>query len=192
MKNIIVIGASAGGFEAVSKLLSKIPSDLPVAIFIVVHLSKDSSTTVLIKYLKNHTSYKCRVPDDEEKIIAGTVYLAPPDLHLFIKSDTIRLLNETPENRWRPSIDVLFRSAAAAYGSSVIGIVLSGMMDDGTSGMSVIKHYGGTCLVQEPSEAEFPEMPLSVLNHVKVDHQVHIADMGHILYDIISKTAKSH
>ena len=187
VKNIIVIGASAGGYKAVTKLVSKIPQGLPVAIFIVIHLAKNSSASVLKNHLEKHTGYICHLPSDQETILPGYIYLAQPDVHMLIKPGTIRMVKGAKENRWRPSIDVLFRSAAAAYDSKVTGIILTGMMDDGTSGMSAIKRSGGICIVQEPSEAEFTDMPVNVLNNVKVDHRVPVDDMGYILDDILSK-----
>ncbi len=190
LKNLIVMGASAGGFQAVSELVKKIPGNLPIAIFVVIHLSKSSSSEVLINLLTKNTSYKCKVPNDKEPILPGHLYLAPPDYHLFISSENIRVIKGAHENRWRPSVDVLFRSAAAAYGSRVIGIILSGMMDDGTSGMLAIKRSGGICIVQEPLEAQFPDMPVNVLNKVNVDYQVPVSDMAYIIDDIISKPNK--
>lgn len=106
---------------------------------------------------------------------------------MLVKKDKILINNGPHENRWRPSIDVLFRSAAVAYSSNVIGIVLTGLLDDGTSGMGAIKRSGGICIVQEPREAEFSDMPANVLNNVDVDYRVPIADMGYILQDLFAK-----
>jgi len=129
----------------------------------------------------------CCLAADGLRILSWHLYLAPPDHHLMIKQGFIRVHNGPRENRWRPSIDVLFRSAAASYDSHVIGIILSGLMDDGTSGMSAIKRSGGICIVQEPDEAQFPDMPNSVLNNVDVDFRVPLSDMGYIIADILSK-----
>lgn len=186
-KNIIVIGASAGGFQAVTDLISRLPEEPRPPLFVVMHLGKNSSTDVIIHHLEKFTAYRCRVPNDEEPIAEGTIYLAPPDYHMLLKKDTVRLIKGPHENRYRPSVDVLFRSAAAAFDSKVIGIILSGMLDDGTSGMSAIKRSGGTCIVQEPTEATHPGMPSSVLNMVDVDYQVPVADMGYILQDIFTR-----
>lgn len=187
LKNIIVIGASAGGLQAITTLISKIPVSLPTAVFVVLHVSKRSIGEVLIQHFQRNTSLKCRIPADEEAIKSGYLYLAPPDFHLLVKKDRVRLTKGPVENRWRPSIDVLFRSAAVAYGSKVIGIILTGLLDDGTSGMSTIKKCGGIAIVQEPSEADFPDMPINVLNNVDVDYQVSVNDIGYILEDISSK-----
>jgi two-component system chemotaxis response regulator CheB len=187
IKNIIVIGASAGGFKAISELVNKIPPGLPVAMFVVIHLSKNSLARNVARFIQKHTSYTCTIPHDYEEIKTGYLYIAPPQTHLFIKKDLIRLTNGPHENRWRPSADVLFRSAAVAYGPAVIGIILTGMMDDGTSGMFSIKRCGGVCIVQDPDEAEFDDMPVSALANVDIDHRAPIAEMGHIIADTISK-----
>ncbi|WP_069658278.1 chemotaxis protein CheB [Arcticibacter eurypsychrophilus] len=188
IKYIIVIGASAGGFKAIIDLVSKIPSNLPTAVFVVLHLSKDSMVEVLQHHMGKYTSLICRIPQDMEVIKRGYVYIAPTDRHMLLKKGLIRITKGPHENRWRPSIDVLFRSAAASYNSRVVGIVLTGMLYDGTSGMSAIKRSGGITIVQEPFEAEFPDMPTSVINNVLVDYRVHIGDIGYILEDIFSKS----
>lgn len=190
LKHIVVIGASAGGFNTITKLLGALPANMPAAIFIVMHLSRASSTEVIINHFEKHTPYPCRIPHINEPIKAGTIYLAPADFHMLIKPGIVSLTKGPHENRWRPSIDVLFRSAAAAYNSRAIGVVLSGMLDDGTSGMSAIKRCGGTCIVQEPLEADYQDMPQNVINHVEVDYRVPVTDIGYILDDIFSKDAK--
>jgi two-component system chemotaxis response regulator CheB len=187
IKRIIVIGASAGGFNALTELVAAIPEHLPAAIFIVLHMSKASSAEVIQHHLSKHAKYTCTIPHDDEEIKPGHIYLAPPDLHMLVKKDVIRLVKSPHENRWRPSIDALFRSAAVAYDSATIGIILSGMLNDGTSGMLAIKRCGGVCIVQEPVEAEFPDMPESVINNVDVDYRVPVADAGYILADLYTK-----
>jgi len=191
VKYIIVIGSSAGGIKAIGKLIGKLSPNLPVAVFVVVHMSTKSQAEVIRRQFQQSTRYECFVATDGMPITAGKIYIGPADLHLFVKPGKTRLTQGPHENRWRPSIDVLFRSAAAAYGSQVIGIILSGLMDDGTSGMSAIKRSGGICIVQEPSEAEFDDMPLNVLNNVSVDYRALIDDMGYIIDDIFAKPAKS-
>lgn len=187
VKKLIVIGASAGGFNALIQLVQNLPAEMPIAVCVVIHLAKTSSADVLVKHLQKYTSYNCLVPEDNEELREGYLYLAPADYHMIVKADRIKLLKGAHENRWRPSIDVLFRSAASSYDSKLIGIILSGMMDDGTSGMSAIKRSGGICIVQEPAEAEFNDMPVNVLNNVTVDYRVSVSDIGYILDDVISK-----
>jgi two-component system chemotaxis response regulator CheB len=186
LKRIIVIGASAGGFKAVSELISVIPDGLNTAILVVIHLSQTSQVDIIQNYFdKGH--YNCIIPEDNETITAGHLYIAPPDYHMLVNGQSICLTKGAHENRWRPSVDGLFRSAAAEYNSKVIGIVLSGMLDDGTSGMWAIKQCGGICIVQEPAEAEYPDMPNSVLNNMEIDHRVPVKEMGYIIDDIFSK-----
>jgi two-component system chemotaxis response regulator CheB len=190
VKHIIVIGSSAGGIKAVDQLLGKLSPGLPLAIFVVIHMAKTSQAEILLRQFQRSTSYECLIAADGLPITAGKIYLAPADRHLFIKMGMVRLTNGPHENRWRPSIDVLFRSAAAAYDSKVIGIILSGLLDDGTSGMSAIKRSGGVCIVQEPDEAEFDDMPRSVLNSINVDYRALINDMGYIINEVISQPQK--
>jgi two-component system chemotaxis response regulator CheB len=190
VKFVIVIGSSAGGIKAVNQLIGKLPQNLPVAIFIVIHLSKNSQADILRQQFQRNTTYECQIAADGQPITAGKIYIAPANRHLFIKPNIVRITNGPHENRWRPSIDVLFRSAAAAYDSKVIGIILSGLLTDGTSGMSAIKRSGGTCIVQEPGEAEFDDMPRSVLSNVKVDYQVLVDDMGYVIGEVLSRPEK--
>jgi two-component system chemotaxis response regulator CheB len=189
--SIVVAGASAGGLNALTELVSRLPETLPAAVFIVMHMSKYSLVDVIRYHLEKHGRHPCRVPGNREQIIAGNIYIAPPDWHMLLKKDTIRLIKGPHENRYRPSIDVLFRSAAASYDSRVVGIILSGMLDDGTSGMSAIKRSGGICIIQEPTDAAFPDMPNNVLKNVEVDYRVPVADMGYILEDIFARPIRN-
>ena len=188
---IIVAGASAGGLNALTELVSRLPERLPAAVFIVMHLSRYSSPDIIRLHIQKAGNHPCIVPKGEEQIVAGNIYIAPPDWHMLLKKGTIHLIRGPHENRYRPSIDVLFRSAAANYDSHVIGIILSGMLDDGTSGMSAIKRSGGICIIQEPGDAAFPDMPNSVLNNVEVDYRVPVADMGYILEDIFARATRN-
>jgi len=187
IKNIIVVGASAGGMNAISKLLSTFKQDLDASIFIVIHLSGTSMAEVILKHFQKQSLFPCRIPEDNEVIVNRTIYLAPADKHLMITKGIIKVQRGAFENHWRPSIDVMFRTAAAAYDSCVIGIILTGLLDDGTSGMSAIKHSGGICIVQDPEEAEFPDMPLNVLKTVQIDYKVSVNEMGYIIVDLLSR-----
>jgi two-component system chemotaxis response regulator CheB len=187
IKNIIVIGASAGGFRAINQLIANIPDQLPTAIFVVMHMGKQSMPEIILQHIQKNTGFSCVLPSHGDPIKKGHLYIAPRDCHMLLTKGVIHITKGPHENRWRPSIDVLFRSAAAAYDSRTIGIVLSGMMDDGTSGMSAIKRSGGVCIVQEPEEAEFPDMPKNVLNNVDVDYRVPVNDIGYILDDLFAK-----
>ncbi len=187
VKNIITIGASAGGLSAVSKLLSKLPADLDAAVFIVIHLGKAAVVDVVLNMLGKNSVLNISVPDDQTPIVNGQVYLAPSDSHMMLEKGHILIKQGAKENHWRPSIDVLFRTAAAAYDSCVTGIILTGLLDDGTSGMAAIKKCGGRCIVQEPEGAEFPDMPNNVLSNMEVDYRVQIEDMGYIINDLYSR-----
>jgi two-component system chemotaxis response regulator CheB len=189
-KNIIVIGTSAGGFDTLGEFLSLLPSTFHVPVFIVIHLSKNSDVTIIKDYLQKKTSLRCEIAENGKKIEAA-IYIAPADRHMIIHEDVI-CINQAPvQNYWRPSIDVLFRSAASSHNSKVIGIIFSGLLDDGTAGMDAIKRSGGICIVQEPEEAQFSDMPLNVLKKVVVDYQARITEIPYILEDILSKPARA-
>jgi two-component system, chemotaxis family, protein-glutamate methylesterase/glutaminase len=180
-KFIVAVGASAGGLNAVLELTAQLKPEMNVAVFIVLHITKMSLTDVLVSRLQSLTSYTCKLAEDGEPIKSQHVYLAPPDLHLLLAKGSIILGQGPAENRWRPSIDMLFRSAAAAYNSRLIGIILTGLMQDGTAGMDAIRRSGGTLIVQDPKEAEYPDMPLSVLQNMDVDYSISVSKMGALL-----------
>ncbi len=183
-KFIIVVGTSAGGMNALIELVSQLTENIDAAFFIVMHLSRTSISDFLVHRLQPHTSLKCAVAKEDTAIEKGHIYVAAPNQHLLVKKNKIILGRGPEENRWRPSIDVLFRSAAAAYSSRVIGVVLTGSLDDGTTGMLAIKRSGGTCIVQDPNEAEYPDMPLSVLNNMEVDYCIPLHQMGETIFEI--------
>ena len=180
--SIITIGASAGGIPALKSLLGALPGDLDAAVFIVQHMAPDAPS-VLDQILARSTSLRVRFARDRDAIEHGTVYIAPPDHHLLVKEREVRLLRGPRENRARPAIDPLFRSAAVAHPGFVIGVVLSGFLDDGAAGMVAIKQCGGVALVQHPEEAlesEMPEWALEALEGA-VDAVAPVADLaGHI------------
>ncbi|HEV7349749.1 chemotaxis protein CheB [Telluribacter sp.] len=182
---IITVGASAGGISALQELVVQFPEDIDAAVFIVLHLSKRGIAGLLVHRLQHLTHLPCVVASEGIPIKKGHIYVAPPDNHLLIKKDQIKISNGPEENRWRPSIDVMMRSAAVAYGERAIGIVLTGLLNDGTAGMIAIKKCGGTCLVQDPNEAEYPDMPLSVISNTEVDYCFPLSQMGFVLNDII-------
>lgn len=188
VKNIIAIGASAGGINAVSRLVAAFHDDLDAAVFIVIHTAKHSVTGVILAAIQKNTLLKCVIPTDQQSIENRTIYLAPADHHMLLERGTIRITRGAYENHWRPSIDVMLRSAAVAYNSCVTGIILTGLLDDGVSGMHAIKRSGGLCMIQEPTEADFPDMPNNVLHNIEVDYVVPVDEMGHILTDLLSRT----
>lgn len=167
--DIIVIGASAGGIETLKDIVHDLPADLPAAVFIVVHLAP-GSTSVLPAILSRYGPLPAVHPEDRQPIKHGLIYVAPPDLHLLVKPGHVRLGRGPRENRCRPAVDTLFRTAAAAYAGRVIGVVLSGGLDDGTAGLIAIKSRGGLAIVQDPDTALFPGMPSSAVRNASPDH----------------------
>ncbi len=182
-RNIVVVGASAGGVEAIMEMVKGLPVDLPVAMFIVQHIPAYARSR-LDTILQAHTKLRVKQAVDGEAITAGTIYIAIPDRHLLVENDRVVVSKGPRENRFRPAVDALFRSAAQSYRERVIGIVLSGALNDGTSGMWTIKRSGGTALVQEPSEAMFSDMPEGVMQYSKVDYIKRVAEIGPLLSKI--------
>jgi two-component system, chemotaxis family, protein-glutamate methylesterase/glutaminase len=164
-RELVVVGTSAGGIEALQQLLSALPTSFDAAVLIVLHTSEDSPG-VLARVLQRSSAMPVSFPADGEVIRKSRVYLAPPGAHMIIEGNLIRVIKGPRENLHRPAIDPLFRSAAAHWGRAVIGVVLTGMLDDGTSGLMVIHARGGAAVVQEPSTALFASMPASALEQV--------------------------
>jgi len=178
--DIIVIGASSGGIESLMEIVSELPRDLPASVFVVVHVSP-SGTTKLPEILTRAGSLPAAHPTDNEPIRPGRIYVAPADLHLLLRNGKIRLVRGPKENNARPAIDATFRTAARSYGPRVIGVVLSGSLDDGTAGLAAIKERGGLALVQDPNDALFPDMPRSALESVAVDYCVSTQEIAPLL-----------
>jgi two-component system, chemotaxis family, protein-glutamate methylesterase/glutaminase len=177
-RDVIVIGASAGGIEALQVLLGDLPPDLRAAIFIVMHLG---ATSHLAQILDRATSLPVVQARSGEPIVFGQVCVAVPGVHLLLHDNHLLLRRGPRENLARPAIDPLFRSAACSFGSRVIGVVLSGGLNDGTAGLRAIKHCGGLSIVQDPSDAAVPQMPLSALRYADIDYVTPIAAMGDLL-----------
>ncbi len=176
-RDIIVIGASAGGVEALMKVVRAFPTDLPAAVFVVLHLPSDGSS-VLPAILGRAGTLPAAHPRDGELIAPGHIYVAPPDHHLVVQPGRVRVVHGPRENRHRPAIDRLFRSAAQAYGPRVVGVVLSGTLNDGTGGLLTIKRHRGLAIVQDPRDALYPGMPNSALKHVEIDELLPAAEIG--------------
>jgi len=186
--DIIVVGASAGGVEALSAVVAQLPADLPAALFVVMHTAQ-SARRLLPRILTNHGPLPAKDAQDGEPIVHGQIYIAPPDHHLLVHTDHLRVLRGPRENLWRPAIDPLFRSAAVAHGAHVVGVILSGMLDDGVIGLSAVARCGGTALVQTPDDAAFPEMPTNALNTVDVDYALPAAQLGAFLAGLVLEPA---
>ena len=185
---IVVVGASAGGIEALRTLVAGLPADFPLAICIVLHTSP-GSPGVLDAILTRAGHVRAVNARDGERIKPGLVYVAPPDCHLIVEPGRLRVTKGPRENRFRPAIDPLFRSAAQVYGPGAIGVVLTGNLDDGTAGLWAVKQLGGTAIVQDPDDALFPDMPRSALQHVRVDHVRPLEGIAPLLVELTSESA---
>jgi two-component system, chemotaxis family, protein-glutamate methylesterase/glutaminase len=179
-QHIIVIGASSGGFEALKKIAKALPSGFEPPIMIVWHMSPDVRG-ILPQALNRISPIYAVHAHDGEELGSNRIYVAPPDHHMILEDGKIRVTRGPKENRFRPAIDPLFRSAAYAYGNRVIGVILSGGLDDGTAGLWAVKHYGGIAVVQDPSDAEVPSMPENAAREVKVDHCLPVSEIAELL-----------
>lgn len=167
-QHIIVIGTSAGGLNALTKLISQLQKGFTEPILVVQHISADANGDVLLNALNASGNLICLHAENGMKVKAGHLYLAPSDHHLMVDDDESLLITKgAQENRSRPAIDPLSRSAAVAFGNRVIGILLTGYLSDGTSGLIAIQRCGGTCILQDPSDAEYPDMPENALQQLK-------------------------
>jgi two-component system chemotaxis response regulator CheB len=173
--DIVVIGASAGGVEAISTIVAELPRDLRAAVLVVLHLSRGRS--VLPDILRRAGRLPAVHPRDGEQLKYARIYVAPPDHHMTIEGSVIRIQHGPSENGVRPAVDPLFRSAARAFGSRVVGVILTGSLDDGTAGMAAIKEADGVTIAQDPAEAFAPSMPRSAVEFVGVDHVVPLREI---------------
>jgi two-component system chemotaxis response regulator CheB len=182
-RDITVVGASAGGVAALRELLQGLPADHPAAMFVVLHVGPDSPK-VLHRILDARSPLPVRTARGGDTIRRGQVLVAPPNQQMVLERHSVRLTNGPRENRHRPSIDVLFRSAAVAFGPRVTGVVLTGMLDDGSAGLWAVKRRGGVAVVQHPADAEFPDMPRNALDTVAVDHSVPLVRLPDLLTEL--------
>ena len=187
-RDTIVIGASAGGVQALSELVAELPPNLPAAVFIVLHIPSNTPS-YLPAILSRQSQLQVAHATDGARIEMGRIYVAPPDQHLLIEDRHIKLVHGPKENLHRPSIDALFRSAARWGGSRVIGVVLTGAREDGRVGMRAIKQRGGITIVQDPLEAPFPSMPMSVMQDIRVDYSLPLREIPPVLNQLSRETA---
>ena len=185
-RDIIVIGGSGGGLEALRTLVHGFPTDLPAAVFVVLHVGADSQLAAILGRSGPLPAVPAAVGETFEH---GKIYVAVPGCHLLLHDGHILLRRGPRENLARPAIDPLFRSAAASHGGRVIGVVLSGALADGTAGLRAIKRCGGLAVVQDPADALVEAMPRSALRHVEVDHVSQIRDMPGLLARLVSQPA---
>lgn len=184
---LIVIGASAGGLETLRELVAGLPAEFPAPIAIVMHMAPESPG-LLPEILTRAGRLTARTPRHGERLQTGRIYVAPPDYHLLVEPGRLRLSKGPRENRFRPAIDPLFRSAAQVYGPRAIGVILSGNLDDGTAGLWAIRQLGGIAVVQSPEDALFPSMPDNALRHVRVDHVLPVAQIPALLSRLTADT----
>ena len=182
----IVIGASAGGVETLKDVVARLPADLPAPVCVVLHVPAYVAS-FLPEILSRAGPLPAVHPHDGTTIEAGVIYVAPPDHHLLLEDGVLAVKKGPKENRFRPSIDALFRSAAYVYGPSAIGVILSGALDDGTSGLWSIKRRGGIAIVQQPSQARFETMPRTALEYVEVDHHLPATEIGALLGRLVQE-----
>jgi two-component system chemotaxis response regulator CheB len=184
IRDIVVIGGSAGALGVLRTLVSGLPPGFPGAIFVVLHTSPDNPG-VLPVVLSKVGPLPAQNAEDGSPIRPGRIYVAPPDHHLLVYPGRVRVTRGPRESRFRPAVDPLFRTAAAAYGSRVIGVILSGGQDDGVLGLTHIKRRGGIAIVQEPAEADAPSMPMSAIRQVEIDHVLRAEDMAAIVGGLV-------
>ncbi len=179
-RDIIVIGASAGGVEALPKLLGSLPQRIGASFFVTLHITP-CGQSLLPQIIERSGALPAEHPKDRTRIQPNRIYVAPPDYHLLLEAGMVRLGHGPKENRHRPAIDPLFRSAAMSFGNRVAGVLLTGNLDDGVAGLKDIQGHGGLAIIQDPAEAAYPEMPRSALAALQPDHCLKIEDIEALL-----------
>jgi two-component system chemotaxis response regulator CheB len=186
-RDIVVIGASAGGIDALRSIAAGLPQQFPASICVVVHLSPDSPG-ILDKIVDRAGPLPAVQVHSPQRLRPGVIYVAAPDHHLIVEPSVVRATRGPKENRFRPAIDPLFRSAAQTYGPRAIGVILTGSLDDGTAGLWAVKQLGGKAIVQDPADALADSMPRNALDHVKVDHCVSLAEIPGLLVRLTAES----
>lgn len=184
-RDIIVVGGSAGGLEALRAVVAGLPKDLPAAVFVVLHSAPDSPD-LLARSLDRTGPLPAAHAVDGERIERGRIFVAPPDRHVMLEPGVVRLSRGPKENRFRPAIDPLFRFAAGVYGPRAVGVILSGGLDDGSAGLLAVTRLGGTTVVQDPADALFPSMPANALSAVPVARTLVAAEIAPVLIRLSS------
>jgi two-component system chemotaxis response regulator CheB len=188
--DIIVVGFSAGGLDALARVVAGLPAGLPAAIFVVHHFPP-SSVSVLPRILERAGAIPAKHAVHGEPFVPGTIYVAPPDHHLLLAQRVVLVTRGPRENGHRPAIDPLFRTAAKAHGPRIIAVLLSGTLDDGTAGLMMVKQRGGIAVVQDPTDATYSGMPSSALANTAVDHVVPVDRMAELLVDLVDEPPAS-
>ena len=184
-RRLVVVGASAGGVAALLALSASLPRNFPAPVLIVLHIGANPS--VLPSLLSAHGNNPAVHAEEGQRLRDGVLYVAPPDQHMLVEDDRIRLSHGPKEHHTRPAIDPLFRSAALAHGRAVIGVLLTGRLDDGSAGLKAIKDCGGLAVVQDPADAEHPSMPASALRAVEVDRCVPLTELAPTLVRLVKE-----
>lgn len=185
-RNLVVVGASAGGIDALRAIAPALPRDFPAALCAVVHVAPDAPG-ILDRILDRAGPLHAVMVNDEERLREGVLYIARPDHHLIVEPSRLRATRGPKETRFRPAVDPLFRSAAQTYGPRVIGVILTGGLDDGTAGLWAVKQLGGIAVVQDPNDAEAPSMPRNARGLVQVDHCVALSRIPALLVELASQ-----
>jgi len=187
-RDIVVVGGSAGAIGALADIVGELAADFPAALFVVIHVPSNTAS-VLPQILSRRSGLRAGYPRDGDRIEHGRIYVAPPDHHLLIGDGSIGVTRGPRENGHRPAIDPLFRSAARAHGPRVVGVVLSGNLDDGSAGLREVTLRGGIGIVQDPAEALYPDMPRNALEFGNGHHSLPIAEIGAFLARIVREPA---
>jgi two-component system chemotaxis response regulator CheB len=189
-RDIVVIGCSAGGVEALPRIVQQLPADLPASVFIVQHMAP-SDNPYLVDILRRNTRLPIQWAEQGDKVERGRIVVSPPDVHLLFAEEHVVLSRAARENHSRPSIDKLFRSAAATHGNRVIGILLTGMLDDGVAGLQSIRKAGGLVIVQDPEDAAFPDLPSRALLALEPDRTLPLDAIGGALIRLTGERASA-
>jgi two-component system chemotaxis response regulator CheB len=170
---------------ALTKLAASLPPGFPAAIFVAQHMAADQKGDALVSSLARSGTLTCSLAQDGERIRTGHIFVAPPDHHLLLSKSKVIVSKGARENRSRPAIDPLFRSAAVAFGGRVIAVVLTGNLDDGTAGLIAVKRCGGVTVVQDPRDAQYPDMPQHAVNNAPIDHCLRLESIGTCLTEFV-------
>lgn len=183
-RDLVVVGASAGGVRAVRQLIGDLPASLRAAVLVVLHRAPQSPG-YLAQHLNKSGTLPAKEAVDGEALVEGRVYVAPPDRHLLVEPGRVRVTRGPRENGFRPAVDPLFRTAARAYNRRVVAVVLSGALDDGSNGVAVVRRHGGVTIAQDPLDAEVPAMPLNAIRTRNVDHVLPLAKIGALIQALV-------
>jgi two-component system chemotaxis response regulator CheB len=189
-RDVVVVGASAGGVEALRAMAARLPADLPASVLVVLHMPA-GGTTALPAILDRAGPLPAMVARDGEALTHGRIYTARPDHHLLVVDGAVHLSHGPTENGYRPAVNALFRSAAIARGAAVIGVLLSGVLDDGVAGLHTIAQRGGRVVVQDPDDALYRGMPENALRSLTPDHVVPATEIGDVLAKITAEQAET-